>query len=225
MPETREQSLIRLAEGVLAEKKQPMDLYELFDTVLDKGDVRVEDATSLLQTFYTDLTSSAKFTYMGQNTWDLKQHQKVELWEKDGSYYDEYKDVENPVYDERIAAAEEAERVHLEMLEKRAAEAEEERMKAAAEAEAEAQALAEAEAASEEAAESVEAVEEKSEPAAPEVEDTPPEETKEKVEIELVEDETEKEEEEDVEVDEEYEDFDEDKYHEYMDTYEDEYDK
>ncbi|MFP4287120.1 MAG: DNA-directed RNA polymerase subunit delta [Candidatus Izemoplasmataceae bacterium] len=215
MVEIKEQSLINLAEIILSEKKQPVDLYDLFDLVIERRGSSIDDLTELLNAFYADITSSAKFVYMGKNTWDLKKHQKIELWEKDGSYYDEYSEVEDPELDERIAKQVALEKAHQEMLEKRKIDEEK------------AIELKESEAALEEVAE-VEATE------VDVIDDTVLEALDEEFEEEIVEDEVEvvktseealEEPAETEEVEEEYDEFDEEKYNEYMDTYEDEYDK
>jgi DNA-directed RNA polymerase subunit delta len=212
MVEIKEQSLINLAELILTEQKKPVDLYDLFDLVIDRRGDSLDDMTDLLNAFYADITSSAKFIYMGKNTWDLKKHQKIELWEKDGSYYDEYTEVEDPELDERIAKQEALEKAHQDMLEQRKIDEEKAlEQKEAQEALAAEQPIESAEV--ETIDDTVlEALDEEFEEEAPvEAEETL--ETAE--ETETVEEETE----------EEYDDFDEEKYNEYMDTYEDEYDK
>ena len=208
MVEVREQSLINLAESILKELKKPVDLYQLFDMVIEKRGDQLEEISDLLNSFYADITSSAKFIYMGENTWDLKKHQKIELWEKDGSFYNEYSEVEDPELDERIAHQIALERAHQEMLEQRKVEAEEKALR-----EEEKEALKETM-----AVEKEETLEEDT----IDFEDLA--ELDEAFEEDIKEEETvtlEKEE----EVEEEYDDFDEDQYNEYMDTYEDEYDK
>ncbi len=205
MTKTEEKSFINRAEDVLASRGEPMDLYQLFEKVLEGATVDADAINDVLSAFYADLTTSAKFMYMGDNTWDLKRHQKIELWEKDGSFYNEYKDVHDDVLDARIAAQLERDKAHHAMLEKRSQ----------AEAEAEANRLAEAESKASETAPAVEAD-------IPDIEedilDDPvfedaqaPEEVPEIPE--------------EPALDEEYDEFDEDEYNEYMDTYEDKYDE
>lgn len=218
MVEIKEQSLINLAELILSEQKQPIDLYDLFDLVIDRRGDSLDDMTELLNAFYADITSSAKFIYMGKNTWDLKKHQKIELWEKDGSYYDEYTEVEDPELDERIAKQEALEKAHQEMLEQRKIDEEKAlEQKEAREAE---EALKETETAEVDVLDDtvLEALDEEYEEEVVETEEETLE-TADETEEEVVEtDDSE-------ETEEEYDEFDEDKYNEYMDTYEDEYDK
>lgn len=117
-----EMSFINVAEMIIKKRKEPMDLYDLFDAILAQKNVTELDENQVvesLNTFYADLTSSAKFVYTGANTWDLKEHQNVELWEKDGSFYSEYKEVYDEVMEARLDAAARRELEHQEMLEKR----------------------------------------------------------------------------------------------------------
>ncbi len=89
-------SLVDIAVIVLKEVKEQMKLNDLFDAVIKRKELKVEDRADLMSRFYTDLTISAKFVYTGDNMWDLKANQKIELWEKDGSFFKEYKEVEIP---------------------------------------------------------------------------------------------------------------------------------
>lgn len=116
----KEMSYIDLAEHLLNETEQPMDLYELFDSVVKQSGSQVseEEFTEFVTVFYADLTSSAKFVYMGENRWDLK-HNHGDLWEKDGSYYNEYKEVYDSFLESRLERAKEQEEKHQAMLEAR----------------------------------------------------------------------------------------------------------
>jgi DNA-directed RNA polymerase subunit delta len=89
-------SLVDIASIVLLEVKEPMNLYDLFETVIKRKEIKVGDTTDLLTSFYADLTVSAKFVYTGENMWDLKSNQKIELWEKDGSFFKEYTEIDIP---------------------------------------------------------------------------------------------------------------------------------
>lgn len=116
----KEMSYIDLAEHLLNDTRQPMELYELFDAVVKKSANKIseEDFAKRIAVFYADLTSSAKFVYMGQNQWDLKNNHG-DLWEKDGSYYNEYKEVFDPFLESRLERAKELEEQHQAMLEAR----------------------------------------------------------------------------------------------------------
>lgn len=209
MVEIKEQSLIEIAEIVLKETKEPVDLYDLFDLVLDKKDMGKSFDNETLTDFYTDITSSAKFIYMGNNTWDLKRRQKIELWEKDGSFYREYREVSDEAMEKRIAEEDAKEKEHQAMLEarKKAAIEREEKAKLAAE----------------------KALEETTEEQVDELEEELVEDTIifEEIEPEIPEkkaksDKTEKTED---DTDTEYTEEEEEEYNKYMDMYEDEYDK
>lgn len=197
----KEQSYINIAETILKQRKEPIDLYELFDQVIEmknNTDFNEDDITEVLTSFYADLTSSAKFVYTGSNTWDLKANQKIELWEKDGSYYNEYTEVTDDVMDARIEAQEEKARQHAQMLEERK--------------------IREEELAKQEAMQPEEAVLDEKELQSILSQDE-----------EVIDDESEALKPEDLEeekvvLDEFDDDFDEEKYNEYMDQYEDKYD-
>ncbi len=93
---TNEYSLIDLAALVLTKEKKPYDIYELYNIVAKEAGLPDSEKSLYLNKFYTDLTLSAKFVYVGDNKWDLKANEKIELWEKDGSFYKEYNMVELP---------------------------------------------------------------------------------------------------------------------------------
>lgn len=213
----QEMSLINLAEQVLHEIKEPLDLYQLFDKVLEMSrHNHQEEISEVLNAFYTDLTSSAKFIYMGNNTWDLKRHQKNDLWDKDGSFYNEYAEVHDAELDVRIAEAQAAEEAHLAKIEAR---------RLAEEAKAEAEA-AQDEAEAIEATDVIETEEAPIEVIVPEPEPKPVEEEVVSTEADdTVKDDEKAETIEPLEEDDDYDDFDEEEYNEYMDSYEDEYDK
>jgi|GEM_PF-323610 len=222
MIDVNELSLISLAEIVLKEKKEPVDLYDLFDEVVNRKSLSIDEPQSLLNDFYAELSSSAKFVYTGANTWDLKSNQPIELWEKDGSFYNEYKEVSDLALDQRIAAQKEKEQAHQEMLDRRRRDEEEiARVRALEEAEAikeaEGEPVSEEEDPLEDIKDISEAIEEEIQP---DDELGTIIEGQEKVK-EL--DESTKTIEEEDEPDEI--EFDEDKYLKYMDDYEDEYDK
>lgn len=92
----RELSFMDAAINIMLKEKKAFDLYELFDRIsLDFG-IEEDEKDNLVSKFYTDLTTSAKFVYVGDNKWNLKANEKIELWEKDGSFYKEYTVVELP---------------------------------------------------------------------------------------------------------------------------------
>ncbi len=98
MQSIKEQSLIVSAIRVLEEKKEPMEFYALFTYLCDEKDYSSKERAALITRFYSDITTSAKFVYTGDNNWDLKERQKTELWEKDGSYFKEYTEIKASDY-------------------------------------------------------------------------------------------------------------------------------
>ena len=91
-----EKSLIEAATIILQNEKHPVNLYDLFDRVSADAGLTEEEKQEAITKFYTDLTVSAKFVYIGNNEFNLKSNEKIELWEKDGSFYKEYSVVEIP---------------------------------------------------------------------------------------------------------------------------------
>jgi len=94
MQNIKNQSLIETASQVLMKEKKPLDIYVLFNTVCKAKDYSKDEKSTLLNQFYSDLITSAKFVYTGDNMWDIKENQKADLWEKDGFYFKEYTKVE-----------------------------------------------------------------------------------------------------------------------------------
>ena len=92
----RELSLMDAAVALLKSERKPMDIYLLFDKITEEKELSEEQKNDLITKFYSDLITSAKFVYTGENEWDLKDNQKIELWEKDGSFYKEYNVIELP---------------------------------------------------------------------------------------------------------------------------------
>jgi len=190
------QSLVDVAAVVLKQAKEPLDIYDLFDKVCEIKGVEEDVKPNIISQFYADMTISAKFVYIGENMWDIKENQKIELWEKDGSFFKEYTEVvvpeeyleeEKPVKTAPVINVDEEKKVVEEVVE--------------------------------EVAEEVEPIVE------PVVEPVVRK-TKQKVDISEENDDYEEyvgEEFDDELFDDFDEDFDEDKYNEYMDTYEDQY--
>ncbi len=98
MQSIKEQSLIVSAIRVLEDKKEPIEFYTLFTMLCDEKGYSKNERAELITRFYSDITTSAKFVYTGDNNWDLKEHQKTELWEKDGSYFKEYTEIKASDY-------------------------------------------------------------------------------------------------------------------------------
>jgi len=101
MQSIKEQSLMVSAIRVLGEKKEPMEFYNLFTIVCAEKNYTSKERAALITRFYSDITTSAKFVYTGDNHWDLKERQKTELWEKDGSFFKEYTEIKASDYTDR----------------------------------------------------------------------------------------------------------------------------
>lgn len=210
----KEKSLINLAEDHLRAHKDPTDLYELFDTVVEQKGIELDEPGVTLNAFYAELSASAKFVYTGENTWDLKSNQPIEQWDKDGSDFKEFKEIHDEEMDQRIEAQQERERAHQQMLEDRR-----EREEAALKREAEEEALESSETAQDSSKEAVDtdpfADLEEEESLDEQEAITPASDAEQPGDIleQTSDDEDEEEKEED------------EKYLEYLDDYEDEYDK
>ena len=219
-----EKSLIDAAGLLLESEKKPLNLYDLFDRITADAGLSETAKKAAITKFYTDLTISAKFVYVGNNEWNLKVNEKIELWEKDGSFYKEYTVVELPEEYKEAAKPKKpkkltkAAKAKLEKAEAAKVEAEKvEAEKVAAEKVAAEKAVADAKKAEELA--KIVVVEDEvvgKEVVAPvlSADGTPIVEPVASAAADGTEEEN---------VFQEYDEFDEEKYNEYMDTYEDQY--
>ena len=91
MENISQMSLLEVAVQLMEEKNGSMEINELIAKVLEvKG---LEDLDGSLKTqLYVDITTSSKFVYMGENTWDLKIRQPLEQFDKDGSAFNNKED-------------------------------------------------------------------------------------------------------------------------------------
>ena len=72
-------SLIVVAERIVFEKKEAINIYDLFDLVATEKGLSNPEKAAYISQFYSDLTTSAKFSYVGENKWDLKENHKLIL--------------------------------------------------------------------------------------------------------------------------------------------------
>ncbi len=79
-------SLIEIALEIMDEKKEPIDIYTLIEETLARKGVIDTDGTYAAK-LYTDITTSSKFVFMGENKWDLKSRQSLDQFDKDGSSF------------------------------------------------------------------------------------------------------------------------------------------
>ena len=86
MENISQMSLIEVAIKLMESKSTPQNIYNLINEVLDmKG---LDDETGELKAqLYTDITTSSKFVYMGDDNWDLKIRQSLDEFDKDGAAF------------------------------------------------------------------------------------------------------------------------------------------
>jgi DNA-directed RNA polymerase subunit delta len=118
MVELKQLSLMEAAERILIQNKQPMTFLELFKVLTEVKSLSDEEKANIISQFYADFIASARFIYMGDDMWDLKSRQSIDMWDKDGAYYQEFPDTEGE--------AEEEEELEEETEEEAEEEAEEE---------------------------------------------------------------------------------------------------
>ncbi len=94
MSDHKMKSFVEIADELLREKKDPMTFMELFGEIAELKKFDDDEKSRKISTLYTDFITSGKFVYVGEDKWDLKEHQPVDLWDKDGAFYDEFPDYE-----------------------------------------------------------------------------------------------------------------------------------
>ena len=78
-------AMVDVAEALIKEKNEPMELQTLFKEVAEIKDFSLDDIEKLTQ-LYMDITQSGKFVYAGDDKWDLKVG-NLHLWDDDGSLF------------------------------------------------------------------------------------------------------------------------------------------
>ena len=94
MTDRKQMSIMELAYDILAKNEKAMSFSDIYDTICEIKGMNEEEKAVLISQVYADFISSAKFIYVGDDEWDVKGRQAIELWDKDGAYYDEYPDFE-----------------------------------------------------------------------------------------------------------------------------------
>lgn len=94
MAEIKQLSLIEAAEQILKQNKGPMTFLDLFKVMSEAKEFTQEEIANVISQFYADFIISAKFVYTGDDMWDLKSRQSIDLWDKDGAYYQEFPEYE-----------------------------------------------------------------------------------------------------------------------------------
>jgi DNA-directed RNA polymerase subunit delta len=92
MTDWNQLSILEAAETLLLENKQPMSFLELLQAISEVKKLTEEEKNDITSQVYADFIVSAKFVYVGDDLWDLKSRQSIDLWDKDGAYYDEFPD-------------------------------------------------------------------------------------------------------------------------------------
>lgn len=74
-------AMVDIAEQLLRQTNQPVNIYELLDNVAGIKGVELSN-TEMLVALYMDITLSGKFVFMGDDMWALKDGRLSE-WDKD----------------------------------------------------------------------------------------------------------------------------------------------
>ena len=75
-------SMIDIVEHLLKENSEPISIHDIIKQIKEIKNVSDDDVDRLTQ-LYMDITQSAKFVYVGDDKWDLKER-NLEMWDKDG---------------------------------------------------------------------------------------------------------------------------------------------
>lgn len=94
MADWNQMSLMEAAEKTLSQNKAPMTFIELYSAICAEKEISEEMKNELISQVYADFILSAKFVYVGDDQWDLKSRQSIDLWDKDGAFYQEFQDFE-----------------------------------------------------------------------------------------------------------------------------------
>ena len=102
MTDRKNMSMMELALQILSEQEKSMTFIEIYDLICAEKGISEEEKAAMISQVYADFIASAKFIYVGDDEWDIKGRRAIELWDKDGAYYDEY-----PDYEEELSLFEE----------------------------------------------------------------------------------------------------------------------
>ena len=92
-------SMVEIAEEYIRINGK-QNIYELLETVAKIKGIDESDTDKLAQ-LYIDMTLSANFVYCGNEEWDLKEN-NLELWDKDGSFFNKDEIIEEEEEEEDI---------------------------------------------------------------------------------------------------------------------------
>lgn len=86
MENVQQMSLLEVALKIMEEKGTVVNIYELIKEVLETKGIDDKD-NSFAARLYTDITTSSKFVFMGEDNWDLKSRQSLDEFDKDGASF------------------------------------------------------------------------------------------------------------------------------------------
>ncbi len=93
-------SMLEAAKEIVKDSEAPVAIKDLIAKVLELKNI--DDNGDKATQLYVDITTSADFVYMGDNTWDLKDRQSLEEWDKDASAFN--KNVEDDEEENGVSA-------------------------------------------------------------------------------------------------------------------------
>lgn len=79
-------SMLEVAIELLNQKKTPQTITSLIKEVLEIKGLDDEDGVYATQ-LYIDITTSSSFVFCGEGKWDLKTRQSLEMFDRDGSFF------------------------------------------------------------------------------------------------------------------------------------------
>lgn len=91
---TEQMSMVEVAIELMKQKRTPQPILTLINEVLEmKG---FDDPTGALATqLYLDITTSSDFVFCGEGKWDLKSRQSLDVYDRDGSYFNTGEEIED----------------------------------------------------------------------------------------------------------------------------------
>ena len=96
---SNQMSLIEIALEIMNEHDGAINIYTLIEETLARKGVSDDDGT-LAAKLYTDINVSSKFVFLGDDNWDLKSRQSLDIFDKDGSSFNSKEDYESDDEDE-----------------------------------------------------------------------------------------------------------------------------
>ena len=91
---TEQMSMVEVAIELMKQKRNPQPILTLINEVLEmKG---LDDPNGSLATqLYLDITTSSDFVFCGEGKWDLKSRQSLDVYDRDGSYFNTGEEIED----------------------------------------------------------------------------------------------------------------------------------